>query len=94
MVAFGVLSYYLQQCPGVIKTEVGYSGGHLENPSYHQICQGDSGHYEAIRIVYDPQKTNYRAIIKRFFEIHDPTQANGQGPDVGEQYQSAVFLLQ
>ncbi|MFI4963342.1 MAG: peptide-methionine (S)-S-oxide reductase MsrA, partial [Legionellales bacterium] len=65
--------------------------GHTLEPSYNEICSGTTGHYEAVRIVYDTSKTNYHQVLKVFFEIHDPTQKTGQGPDLGQQYQSAVF---
>lgn len=71
--------------------EVGYSGGSVMNPSYEQVCRGDTGHYEVARVVYDVAKTDYYTVLKRFFEIHDPTQRTGQGPDIGSQYKSAVF---
>jgi len=88
---FWGIDYYLSSLPGVLKVEVGYTGGTLDNPTYEQVCQGNTGHYEAVRVVFDVDKTNYRAVLKRFFEIHDPTQRNGQGVDIGHQYQSAVF---
>lgn len=88
---FWGVEFYLKQIPGVLKVESGYTGGHVLDPSYDQICQGNSGHYEAVRVLYDVNKVNYKNILKRFFEIHDPTQTNGQGPDLGHQYQSAVF---
>jgi len=88
---FWGVDYFLNKLAGVLKTESGYSGGHLKNPCYEDVCRGDSGHYEAVRVIYDPSKTNYQSIIKRFFEIHDPTQQTGQGPDIGQQYQSAIF---
>lgn len=74
-----------------MKVEVGYSGGRLKNPSYEDICSGTTGHYEVVRVIYDPEKINYEQVTKYFFEIHDPTQTNGQGPDLGEQYLSIVF---
>ncbi len=88
---FWGVEHYLRHVPGVLLVESGYCGGSLVNPSYEQICQGNTGHYEAVRIVYDTNKINYTAVLKQFFSIHDPTQTNGQGPDLGEQYQSAVF---
>lgn len=88
---FWGVDYYFRQMPCVLGVESGYTGGSLENPSYQQICHGHSGHYEAVRILYDPSKTDYETVLKLFFEIHDPTQKNGQGPDFGHQYQSAVF---
>jgi peptide methionine sulfoxide reductase msrA/msrB len=88
---FWGVDYYMRCLHGVLKVEVGYSGGHLHSPHYMQVCQGNTGHFETVRILYDKEKTNYTAVLKRFFETHDPTQANGQGPDIGSQYQSAVF---
>jgi peptide methionine sulfoxide reductase msrA/msrB len=88
---FWGVEYYLKQLPGVLKTEVGYTGGVTLNPTYQQICDGMTGHYEAIRVIYDPEQISYEALTRYFFEIHDPTQTNGQGPDLGEQYLSAVF---
>ena len=88
---FWGVDYYLRQIPGVLKVEVGYTGGETLHPSYEQVCSGNTGHYEAVRVVYDVSKTDYHTILKRFFEIHDPTQKTGQGPDHGSQYQSAVF---
>ncbi len=90
---FWGVDYLLAKIPGVLKVEVGYIGGHVANPAYKMICQGDTGHLEASRIIFDPQKTNFEKIAKSFFEIHDPTQKNGQGPDIGPQYQSAIFYL-
>ena len=88
---FWGVDYYLRRFPGVLKVEVGYSQGMLENPSYEMVCRGDTGHYEAVRVIFDLAKTDYASVLKHFFEIHDPTQAAGQGPDIGSQYQSAVF---
>ena|SRR3990167_2075588 len=88
---FWGVEYYLKQLDGVLKTEVGYSGGTITHPNYFQVCSGKSGHYESVRIIYDPTKLNYEKLIKYFFEIHDPTQIDGQGPDHGEQYLSVIF---
>lgn len=88
---FWGVEHYFKQLPGVLKTEVGYSGGHKKNPTYKEVCGGNTGHYEVIRIVYDPLKMNYEKLTKYFFEIHDPTQSSGQGPDRGEQYLSVIF---
>ncbi|MBI2784977.1 MAG: bifunctional methionine sulfoxide reductase B/A protein [Legionella longbeachae] len=88
---FWGVEYFLKQIPGVLRVEVGYTGGTALEPSYEQVCQGNTGHYEAVRVLYDKDKTDYHHVLKRFFEIHDPTQKSGQGPDIGQQYQSAVF---
>ncbi len=88
---FWGVDYYLKQIPGVLKVEVGYCGGMVVNPTYHDVCSGQTGHYEAARVLFDTSITDYQAVLKRFFEIHDPTQHSGQGPDLGPQYKSAVF---
>lgn len=88
---FWGVQYYLDRLPGVIKTEVGYSGGDSQDPTYEEVCSKKSGHYEVLRIIFDSDKTNLTTVIRYFFEIHDPTQTDGQGPDLGPQYLSAVF---
>lgn len=88
---FWGVDYFLKLLPGVLKVEVGYTGGKIVEPSYEMVCRGNSGHYEAARVVFDRDKIDYHAVIKRFFEIHDPSQREGQGPDIGAQYQSAIF---
>ena len=88
---FWGVEHYMQKIPGVISVESGYIGGTVKDPSYEEVCKQNTGHAEAVRIVYDAAQTNYETVAKAFFEIHDPTQLNGQGPDIGEQYRSEVF---
>jgi peptide methionine sulfoxide reductase msrA/msrB len=88
---FWGVEYYLQQATGVIRVVSGYTGGTVENPTYQQVCAGGTGHIEAIEVCYDPRQTDYEALARLFFEIHDPTQRDRQGPDIGAQYRSAVF---
>lgn len=83
----------LRKLPGVLETEVGYTGGHTPNPTYKDVKTGTTGHAEAIRIQFDPSKTNYGAILELFFKMHDPTTVNRQGNDIGSQYRSAIFYM-
>lgn len=77
--------------PGVIDAVSGYSGGTMENPTYEDVCSDKTGHAEVVQVTYDPEKVSYEALLKIFFENHNPTQKNAQGPDVGSQYRSAIF---
>jgi peptide methionine sulfoxide reductase msrA/msrB len=88
---FWGVEYYMQKIKGVISSEVGYTGGKKDHPTYKEVCTGATGHYEAIEVVFDPRQTTFETVARMFFETHDPTQWNHQGPDWGEQYRSAVF---
>jgi peptide-methionine (S)-S-oxide reductase len=77
--------------PGVIDAVSGYMGGHLDKPTYHQVCSGDTGHTEAVQVTYDDDKVTYGQLLEVFFDMHNPTTLNRQGPDFGSQYRSAVF---
>ena len=88
---FWGIEHYFQQGPGVIDAESGYMQGSVENPTYKQVCSDTTGHAETVKVVFDPKKISYRRLLQAFFDMHDPTQMNRQGPDVGKQYRSGIW---
>ena len=85
--------YHFMKAKGVLETTVGYMGGHTEEPTYREVCDGNTGHVETAEIVYDPTKTSFEELLKLYYETHDFEQVGGQGPDIGAQYQSVVFYV-
>ena len=81
-----------QRVPGLIDTVVGYSGGHRENPTYQDVCTDETGHAEVVQVTFDPAKVSYEQLLNVFWQAHDPTQVNRQGPDFGTQYRTAIFF--
>ena len=89
---FWGVEYYLRQLDGVKDVWSGFMGGHVKNPSYYEVVRSNTGHIETVEVIYDPSQVSFKKLAKTFFEIHDPTQIDGQGPDIGSQYLSAVFV--
>jgi peptide methionine sulfoxide reductase msrA/msrB len=90
---FWGIEHYLQKGPGVIDAVSGYMQGGVESPTYKQVCGGDTGHAETVKVVFDPKRISYRRLLEAFFAMHDPTQLNRQGPDVGSQYRSGIWTV-
>jgi peptide-methionine (S)-S-oxide reductase len=88
---FWGVEYQYAKIPGVISAESGYAGGKTENPTYEDICAKGTGHAEVIEVTFDPAKVTYRTLVEYFFKMHDPTQVDRQGPDIGDQYRSVIF---
>ncbi len=89
---FWCIESAFNQVNGVVKATSGYSGGAISSPTYKQICSGDTGHAEVVQIEFNPTEVNYKTLLAMFFQLHDPTQLNRQGNDIGTQYRSAIFF--
>src|SRR5215469_3087018 len=88
---FWCLEAVFDRLAGIKSVESGYMGGHVDKPTYRQVCSGDTGHVEVVQVTYDPAEVSFRDLLDVFFTVHDPTQLNMQGNDVGEQYRSVIF---
>jgi methionine-S-sulfoxide reductase len=90
---FWGVQFYFDQIEGVTATVAGYTGGHTKSPTYEDVCYRDTAHAEAVELTFDESKVGYETLVKQFLYMHDPTQVDGQGPDIGDQYRSAIFYL-
>ena len=90
---FWGVQYYFDEVPGVVATIVGYTGGHTKNPTYDSVWTHTTGHAESLLIEFDPEKVSYETLLKQFFRMHDPTTLDRQGPDIGDEYRSAIFYF-
>lgn len=89
---FWGVEHSFRQVDGVVDAAVGYAGGHTEHPTYREVCTGTTGHTEAVQLTFDPSRVGYEELLDVFWQLHDPTQVDRQGPDVGSQYRSVIFV--
>jgi methionine-S-sulfoxide reductase len=90
---FWGVQFYFNQVPGVTRTTAGYAGGHTKNPTYEEVCTHTTGHAEVVLVEFDPEKVSYETLVRHFFRMHNPTQLNRQGPDVGDSYRTVLFYF-
>ena len=88
---FWGVQFYFDEVPGILETVVGYTGGTKNNPTYEEVCTHTTGHAEALKIIFNPEQVSYETLLKQFFRMHNPTQLNRQGPDIGDSYRTAIF---
>jgi len=88
---FWGVEYVYRRVPGVLEVKAGYSGGHTQNPTYEQVCSHTTGHAEVVQVIFDPDRVTYDQLLEVFWAMHDPTQVDRQGPDIGDQYRSVIF---